>query len=77
MVMDSLGIDVGASESDNMKTFKKMTVDTEVFTYAESHLASNTEQAQKLPRNGSMRRGLCVSARPLVKEDDESGESPI
>ncbi len=35
MVMDSLGIDVGASDSDNMKTFKKMTVDTGVFMYAE------------------------------------------
>ncbi len=33
--MDTLGIDVGASDSDNMKTFKKMTVDTGVFTYAE------------------------------------------
>ena len=35
MVMDSLGIDVDALDSDNMKTFKKMTVDTGVFTYAE------------------------------------------
>ncbi len=31
--MDTLGIDVGASDSANMKTFKKMTVDTGVFTY--------------------------------------------
>ncbi len=35
MVMDSLGIDVDALDSDNMKTFKKMTVDTGEFTYAE------------------------------------------
>ena len=33
--MDSLGIDVDASDSDNMKTFNKMTVDTGVFTYVE------------------------------------------
>jgi hypothetical protein len=33
VVMDTLGIDVGASESDNMKTFKKMTLDTKAFTY--------------------------------------------
>ncbi len=33
--MNSPGIDVGASDSDNMKTFKKMTVDTGVFTYDE------------------------------------------
>jgi hypothetical protein len=33
--MDTLGIDVDASESDNMKTLKKMTVDTKVFTYDE------------------------------------------
>ena len=33
--MDTLGIDVGASGSDNMKTFKKITVDTKVFTYDE------------------------------------------
>ena len=35
MVMDTLGIDVGASASDNMKTFKKITVDTKEFTYDE------------------------------------------
>ena len=35
MVMDSLGIDVGASDSDNMRTFKKVTVSTEVFKYEE------------------------------------------
>ena len=33
VVMDSLGIDVGASDNDNMKTFKKMTVDTEIVVY--------------------------------------------
>ena len=33
--MDSLGIDVGASDSDNMRTFKRVTVSTEVFTYEE------------------------------------------
>ena len=33
MVMDTLGIDVVASASDNMKTFKKITVDTKEFTY--------------------------------------------
>ena len=33
--MNSLGIDVGASDSDNMKNFEKMTVDTEKFTYDE------------------------------------------
>ena len=35
MVMDSLGIDVGALDSDNMRTFKRVTVSTEVFTYEE------------------------------------------
>ena len=35
MVMDSLGIDVGASDSDNMRTFKRETVSTEVFKYEE------------------------------------------
>ena len=35
MVMDSLGIDVDASDSDNMRTFKRVTVSTEVFTYEE------------------------------------------
>ena len=35
MVMDTLGIDVGASASDNLKTFKKITVDTKEFTYGE------------------------------------------
>ena len=33
--MDSLGIDVDASDSDNMRTFKKVTVSTEVFKYDE------------------------------------------
>ena len=33
--MDSLGIDVGASDSDNLRTFKKVTVSTEEFTYDE------------------------------------------
>ena len=33
--MDTLGIDVGASVSDNMRTFKRVTVSTEVFTYEE------------------------------------------
>jgi len=33
----TLGIDVGVSDSDNMKTFKKMTVDTGVFTYEGNH----------------------------------------
>ena len=35
MVMDTLGIDVGASDSGNMTTFKKMTVDTGAFAYEE------------------------------------------
>ncbi len=35
VVMDTLGIDVDASGSDNMKTFKKITVGTKVFTYDE------------------------------------------
>ena len=35
MVMDSLGIDVGALDSDNMRTFKRVTVSTEVFKYEE------------------------------------------
>ena len=35
VVMGTLEIDVGASDSDNTKTFKKMTVDTGVFTYDE------------------------------------------
>ena len=35
MVTDSLGIDVGASDSDNMRTFKRVTVSTEVFKYEE------------------------------------------
>jgi hypothetical protein len=35
VVMNSLGIDVDASDSDNMKNFQKMTVDTGVFTYNE------------------------------------------
>ena len=33
--MDSLGMDVAASSSDNRKTFKRMNVDTRVFTYEE------------------------------------------
>ena len=33
--MDTLGIDVDAEASDNMKTFKKITVDTKEFTYDE------------------------------------------
>ena len=28
--MDSLGIDVDASDSDNMRTFKRVTVSTEI-----------------------------------------------
>ena len=35
VVMDTLGIDVDAEASDNMKTFKKITVDTKEFTYDE------------------------------------------
>ena len=34
--MDSLGIDVGALDSDNMRTFKRVTVSTEVFKYDEA-----------------------------------------
>ena len=33
--METLGIDVAASSSDNRKTFKRMNVDTRVFTYDE------------------------------------------
>ena len=33
--MGTLGIDVAASASDNRKTFKRMNVDTGVFTYDE------------------------------------------
>ena len=36
MVMDTLGIDVGALDSANMKTFKRMTMDTKKFTYEEA-----------------------------------------
>ena len=35
MVMDTLGIEIRASNSDNMRTFKRVTVGTEVFTYGE------------------------------------------
>ena len=34
--MDTLGIEVGAADSDNMRTFKRVTVDTGVFTYDEA-----------------------------------------
>ena len=33
--MDTLGIDVGASVSDNMRTFKRMTNETGAFQYDE------------------------------------------
>ena len=33
--METLGIDVAASSSDNRKIFKRMNVDTRVFTYDE------------------------------------------
>ena len=33
MVMDTLGIDVGVLDSANMKTFKRMTMGTQKFTY--------------------------------------------
>ena len=59
MVMDTLGIDVDAEASDNMKTFKKITVQhghKGVHVRRFSRLVSNAEQAQRLPRNGSLRR---------------------
>ncbi len=34
--MDTLGIDVGALDSANMKTFKRMTMDTKKSTYEEA-----------------------------------------
>ena len=68
MVMDSLGIDVGASDSDNMQTFKKMTVDTGVFTYAELVVRFRT-----LSKLGTC-QGLAVCAedyaRRIAKEEE-------
>ena len=68
MVMDSLGIDVGASESDNMQTFKKMTVDTGVFTYDELVVWFRTLSKLRTCQ------GLAVCAedyaRRLVTEDE-------
>ena len=68
MVMDSLGIDVGASDSDNMRTFKKVTVSTEVFKYEEVviwfRMLSKISNSQGL--------AACAEeyARKLVVEDE-------
>ena len=35
MVMDTLGIDVAATDSDNLKTFRRMNNATGAFTYDE------------------------------------------
>ncbi len=72
MVVDSLGIDVGASESDNMKTFKTMTLDKGVLTYAE--LVVWFQTLSKL----SDYRGIEVCAetyaqRPAVEDEMDLG----
>ena len=72
MVMDTLGIDVDASESDNMKTFKKMTLDTKAFTYGE--LVVWFQMLSKL----SDCRGLAVCAaeyahRLIVEDEMDQG----
>ena len=63
--MDTLGIDVGASDSDNMTTFKKMTVDPGAFRYEEvpSRLVSDAEQDQQMPRTGITRGRICAQTR--------------
>jgi len=65
--MNSLGIDVDASDSDNMKTFKKMTVDTGVFTYDE--LVVWFETLSKLSNCRGMAACAKAYAQRLVEED--------
>ena len=67
MVMNSLGIDVDASDSDNMKTFKKMTVDTGVFTYDE--LVVWFETLSKLSNRRTMAGCAKEYAQRIVEED--------
>jgi len=66
--MDSLGIDVDASDSDNMQTFKKMTVDTGVFTYDELVVWFRT--LSKLRNCQGMAGSAEEYARRLVQEDE-------
>jgi len=66
--MDSLGIDVDALDSDNMKTFKKMTVDTGVFTYDELVVWFRT--LSKLRNCQGMAGRAEEYARRLVQEDE-------
>ena len=65
--MNSLGIDVGASDSDNMKNFEKMTVDTEKFTYDE--LVVWFETLSKL-RNCSGMAACAKEYAQRIAEDD-------
>ena len=72
MVMDSLGIDVDASDSDNMRTFKRVTVGTEVFKYEEGEQVFNlrvlkvsSQAAKALPSKFPM-KGARITCRYLV-----------
>jgi hypothetical protein len=65
--MNSLGIDVGASDSDNMTNFKKMTVDTEKFTYDE--LVVWFETLSKLRNCSGMAACAKEYARRIVEDD--------
>ena len=67
MVMNSLGIDVGASDSDNMRNFKKMTVDTEKFTY--DGLVVWFETLSKLSNCSGMAACAKEYAQRIVKDD--------
>ena len=67
MVMNSLGIDVDASDSDNMKNFTKMTMDTGVFTYDE--LVVWFETLSKLSNCRGMASCAKAYAQRLVEED--------
>ena len=81
--MNSLGIDVDASDSDNMKNFTKMTVDTGVFTYDELVVWFETlsklnncrgmQHAQKHMRNDSSRKTDWMKAVTGLKQRRSTG----
>jgi hypothetical protein len=69
VVMDTLGIDVDATDGDNLRTFKRMNNETDELTYDEAVVwfensdAEQDKQERQMPRLGGMCGGIRATTR--------------
>ena len=69
--MDTLGIDVDATDGDNLNTFKRMNNETGEFTYGEvrSRMVSDAEQERQMQRLGRMCGGIRATTRRRRRDE--------